>query len=468
MLRRRLGRTVTSMVTVLVLSACAGSAGLDSPDAGRTTAYEPGVPNFDMESIVRLEGERPIVEVLYSLPFATLVFVKSDDRYVAGFELVVRLIERSTESLVSETTEHESLTVLSYDSTLSFHPYIGRLELEVPAGEFVVDAQVTDISSGESARRRQAVHVASVETGETFISRILLEGTRTPADFEPIISLHTPAEMDSLRASIQLYNLPDPGELEISMRLVRFESDTTVASPPYWLEPSRGSLAYRGVDYGVADTIQATRRVIRGASESAAVEFFLPRLDAGVYRLHIEGRDGAGTLIVDRERTLSVKNPTFPQIALLEDLIESLAYIAYDNEIEAIREGTTPAERKRRFDAFWGALVSNRNVAANLIELYYGRIEEANLFFTGYKEGWRTDRGMIFTILGPPVYIDRRVETEIWYYSYGDRDPVNTYVFERVHRDRDEPFETYVLQRRPYYQNEWGRAIDQWRDGDVL
>lgn len=438
------------------------------PDAGRTSTYEPGVPNFDMEALVRVNGDHPAVDVHYSFPLASLVFVRSGERYEAAYELLIRLIDRSSETFVTERYRTESLSVGDYDSTLSFHPHIGRLVLDVPPGEYVAEAVLTDAESGASARRRQLVNVAGLGNGDTFVSRVLLEAKGSSGAVEPIISLHMPAMLDSLRASIQLYNLGDRGDFELSMSLVRFEADSTVASPPYWLIPSRGSLAYRGIDVGAADTIQTSRRALRDAGASAVVQFSLPRLERGLYRLRITGRDTSGAAVVDRERFLSVKNPTFPRITRLEDLIESLAYIAYDNEIEAIREGSSPDDRKRRFDAFWGALVSNRNVAANLIELYYSRIEEANLFFTGYKEGWMTDRGMIFTVLGPPVYIDRRIDTEIWYYSYGDRDPANTFVFERVRPNRDEPFGTYILQRRPYYQNEWARVLDRWRDGTVL
>ncbi len=466
-----MARTVTTSVAAalcLWLSACATPSAIDSPHAGQTAAYEPGVPNFDMESIVGMEGERSIVEVFYTFPVSSLVFVQANERYEAEYELVVRVLDRSTEALMSEQTETDSLSVSAYDSTLSFHSQTGRLVLDVPPGEYVLEAVLTDSESGESARRRQGIRVPSAENADPYVSRILLEGKRDAGIVEPVISMHLPARMDSLRASIQVYNLPERDALELSMSLVQFEVDTSVASPPYWLVPSRGSLAYRGIDYDAADTIQVTRRALRDASESTTVQFSLPRLERGLYGLTITGLDSSGTVVVGRERTISVKNPTFPQMTLLEDLVESLAYIAYDNEIESMEEGASSEERKRRFDAFWGALVSNRNVAANLIELYYSRIEEANLFFTGYKEGWMTDRGMIFTILGPPAYVDRRMDMERWHYSYGDRDPVKTFVFERVRHNRDDPFETYILQRRPYYQTEWSRAIDRWRDGKVL
>lgn len=452
----------------IAMSGCAGPSALDAPDGGRTDAYEPGVPNFDIESVVRVDDDRASVEVYYSFPYASLVFVQSDERFEAEYEMTVRLIERMTERVEAERSAGRRISVTSYDSTLGFHPHSGQISLHVPTGEYVVRAVMTDVETRESTERRQSVRVVAAGSGDAHLGRILLEGTGSSGRTEPVVSRHMPARMDSLFASIDLYNMRDGSDIDVTMSLVRYETDSTFAAPPYWFIPSRASIAYRGVDWTTSDTIQISRRSLDGAGERASVQFLLPSLERGVYRLRIEGRDSSRALELRRERVLSVKNETFPRISMLDDLIESLAYIAYDNEIDHIREGDTPGERKRRFDAFWGSLVTNRNLAGNLVELYYSRIEEANLFFTGYKEGWMTDRGMIFTVLGPPAYIDRRMDLEIWHYSYGDRDPVNTFVFEQAREGRDGPFDTYILQRKPYYQNAWARAIDRWRDGTIL
>lgn len=455
-------------VPAAFLAACSGPSAVDSPDAGRTVSYEPGVPNFDMESVVRLADETAVVDVYFSIPLSSLMFVQSDGKYSAEYEAVVQLTDREMGGAVSEETVAETLSVSTYDSTISHHPHFRRVTLTAPPGEYVADVSLTDAASGASARRRQAVQIAEPESGDAFISRPLLEVRRGDADFQPVVSMHLPGSMDSLRASINLYNLSDEAPVEVTMRLVGFRTDTTVASPPYWLVPTRASIQYRGIDYGDVDTVQVSRRALESVGQMAVVVFSLPRLTAGVYLLEISAADTSGGILLERDRLLSVKSSSFPALSSLDDLVEALAYIAYDDEVEHIRDATSPVERKRRFDAFWGTLVQNRNLAASLIRLYYGRIEEANLFFTGYKEGWKTDRGMIYTILGPPIYVDRRVGVEVWHYSYGSRDPTQTFVFEKAAEQGDDPFETYILQRRPYYQHEWIRAVDRWRDGQVL
>lgn len=467
-MRRETSGIIISVLALFVLVSCSGPRAVDSSDAGRTRAYEPGVPNFDMETLVRVLTDTVVVEVHISMPMSSLVFLRDGEAFSAEYELIAELIDRESKDLVLDLVESETIRVAEYDSTLTTLPHIRTLTLPVPPGSFVVQITLTDSKSGESVTRRQAVNVPALEEGEPYVSRIHLEAQREGRSFEPLVSLHMPAMMDSLRASIQLLNAQPDGGLTVSMELVQFESDTSVASPPYWLVPSRGSLAYRGVFFNNVDTLQVTRRDLGSAEGDAVVEFSLPRLGRGIYGLTIEGIDASGEPFIQRERVLSVKNTTFPQIALLDDLVEALAYIAYDQEIEAIREAATAAERKRRFDAFWGSLVPNRNLAANLIKLYYGRIEEANLFFTGYKEGWKTDRGMIYVMLGPPLFVDRRIDSETWHYSYADQNPVKTFQFQKAHDFQNDVFENYILERRTYYQQEWIRALDLWRSGDVL
>ena len=62
---------------------------------------------------------------------------------------------------------------------------------------------------------------------------------------------------------------------------------------------------------------------------------------------------------------------------------------------------------------------SERN---EIFEEYYRRVNYANEAFSHYVEGWRTDRGMVFIILGPPNNVDRHPMDfdakpyEVWQY----------------------------------------------------
>jgi len=140
--------------------------------------------------------------------------------------------------------------------------------------------------------------------------------------------------------------------------------------------------------------------------------------------------------------------------------------------MDYITAAESEEELKRRFDAFWAERVPNRQAAANLLARYYERVEEANVLFTSHKEGWKTDRGMIYIVFGPPAYVENRFNRRDWYYY--ERGGIVSralppFIFQRSSAyGLSGMFDHYILQRSERYEEEWRRRRDQWRDGRVL
>ena len=456
-----------AFLALLAVGACSGPAALDTADAGRTRSYEPGLPNFDMETIATVRDGTPGLDLYLSLPQVSLVFVQDEDGFTARYEVLVRLLDRRGRDLLSEETFTDTVRVSTYAATQAFATLQRRERLEAAPGRYVVEVVVADQNSEATAMRRQATEVPTPGEG-AFLSRIRLEGRPPGGGFTPIVSRYAPAGLDSLRAVVELFDT-EADHTTAQLRLFRLPSDTTVARAPYWISPAFGSLPYIGVRYGAPDTLQVSRRPLPRIDEAVEVAFSLPPLPEGVYRIEVEVTAEEGGARIEQVRDFSVAPSTFPRVADLDQMIEALVYIAYESEVGFIQEGKTATERKRRFDAFWGSLVANRALAANLIKLYYSRIEEANLLFTTFKAGWKTDRGMLYTIMGAPLYVEQRFDSEVWHYSYASEDPLQTFVFERVTMlEAEGTFENYVLQRRPFYERSWLRALDRWREGVVL
>jgi hypothetical protein len=105
-------------------------------------------------------------------------------------------------------------------------------------------------------------------------------------------------------------------------------------------------------------------------------------------------------------------------------------------------------------------MIGSQQAAANAIKQYYTRVEEANLLFTTYKEGWKTDRGMMYIVFGPPESIEEQFLREVWHYASGDQ-----YSFLKSQGREDVPFDNYILQRAGMFEASWERAIDRWRHG---
>jgi GWxTD domain-containing protein len=109
----------------------------------------------------------------------------------------------------------------------------------------------------------------------------------------------------------------------------------------------------------------------------------------------------------------------------LDDLFAKSVYIASEAEKDRY-EALTTVEAKREFMyTFWRARDENPSDDRNqYYQDYLKRIAESNAKFTAAKkDGWKTDRGRVYLIYGPPSEIERypnQIETkpyEIWRYE---------------------------------------------------
>ncbi len=90
-------------------------------------------------------------------------------------------------------------------------------------------------------------------------------------------------------------------------------------------------------------------------------------------------------------------------------LEEVVPYIITKKEREFFISLPTEADRGKFIETFWKNRDPNPQTPENEFKIdYYKRIALANKFF-GYSgiQGWRTDRGKIFILLGPPSEIQR-------------------------------------------------------------
>jgi GWxTD domain-containing protein len=106
-------------------------------------------------------------------------------------------------------------------------------------------------------------------------------------------------------------------------------------------------------------------------------------------------------------------------------LDEEVVYIISSHERDVFLELRTDRERDIFIEAFWKHRNPDPNAERNAFkEEHYRRLEYANSFYgrSSPVPGWKTDRGRIYIILGPPRNIEQYSNvngvypTEIWFY----------------------------------------------------
>lgn len=152
----------------------------------------------------------------------------------------------------------------------------------------------------------------------------------------------------------------------------------------------------------------------------------------------------------------------FPYIKTPEDMLRPLGYLCSSKEMEVYWNLNNP---KQAVDSFWISTAGDLDKARELIRVYYNRVQLANYFFTGTKEGWLTDKGMVYTICGPPAKVQLTDQGEYWVYGKGKKEAIEFYFYYDYH-----PLfgKLSILERSDLYSRMWYNAIATWREGRIF
>lgn len=153
----------------------------------------------------------------------------------------------------------------------------------------------------------------------------------------------------------------------------------------------------------------------------------------------------------------------YPQIRKPEDMLPPLQYITTREEYMNL---VSKPDLKKAVDDFWLGRGKSYANARDLIRVYYNRVTFANLYFPSSRQGWKTDRGMIYVIMGPPDRVEKTETRETWLY-----DSVETSQVYRFEFNLSDDFWTgydFVLKRTEDHRIPWNMAIDSWRRGKIF
>jgi len=146
----------------------------------------------------------------------------------------------------------------------------------------------------------------------------------------------------------------------------------------------------------------------------------------------------------------------YPQYSLLVNLPGPLIYITTRREFERLE---TSRGYKKAFDRAILSITADIDRARILMRNYFRRVELANRYFTSYKEGWKTDRGMIYIVFGRPTEVFKFNDREVWNYKTDQFDIRFTFSKSSSLFDPD----NYVLIREKKHEDTWYEVVDLWR-----
>lgn len=151
----------------------------------------------------------------------------------------------------------------------------------------------------------------------------------------------------------------------------------------------------------------------------------------------------------------------YPKPISIVDLIKPLIYVSTPSEFDKL---LITDNSKVALDRFWLDVTGLQSRAIQTIKKFYRRVTESNQFFTTYKQGWKTDMGMIYVLFGTPARVNKTTFREEWVYENLNGKEVQ-FNFNKL-KNFFSP-DHFELERKGDYSDIWFRQVDLWRKGRI-
>lgn len=349
------------------------------------------------------------VDIYIQIPYKSIQFVKSPQGFTAKYAVTASVYDSTQNRLIVEKAWNEIINVIDFSQTIARENYnLTMRSFDLSPGSYFIRTMVEDRDSRREYTSGNKFSVRDFDKTIGVSDVMLISGTRTIDGVNqliPNISRNVIGTENTLQSYFEVYS-KDSADQDISVEYSVLGSD-------------RKTIFFQKDSHNVA---QGRNRIISSLSDV--------NLDLGAYTLNVKIFDSRDSLINTFEKKFFSRWLGLPaNIVDIDKAVEQLVYIASPDEMDNIQKAESPDGKLKKFLEFWKAKDPSPNNDENeMFTEYYSRVKFANDNFSSYREGWKSDRGMVFIILGAPNNIDRHPfeyyskPYEIWeYYSINRR-----------------------------------------------
>jgi len=415
------------LVGIAILPSCKvlqlSSATTNTPGTGTLKLYDPANNELHPDFVVYHSGVDEST-VYFRLLVKELLFnqANAETRDQSRVKLSYELYSSYSEQVMDQRGEQDF--VVNKDEVRD--NYIGSVKIDTEEGKsYLLKIIITDQIRQLSSIRMILLDRFNPRSQQNFLlvnypgSDVAFERFFYPSETFRIVTQNPP---------------------QSNLRVAYYKPFSQIPKPPYSIEESLAS----EIEPDSVWTIQSSlQNLFRLENE-------------GVYQLYPDQSSMNGVYAANFGNT-------YPQIQKTRHMIPPVQYIATAEEYRKISEAV---DSKKAVDDFWLDRGESFAIGRELIRVYYTRVVFANLYFSSDKEGWLTDRGMIYVLMGPPDLVNRSETGEAWVYKQADTNQKYTFEFYLA----SDPIKGYefVLKRSENHRTPWNMAVQSWRDGKIF
>jgi GWxTD domain-containing protein len=385
----------------LVPACGGGNAGPDEPEPRGGPAFAGPLETYSQLGFVTGPGYFPAVGgftalsgpadssfVLFalSLPNSALRFQREDDGFVAEYTISLEFMTPDSQ-LVRQVDRAETVRIPSFKETSRADESVVFQHLtSLAPGRYIVILRVGDANSSRGFNSQDTIEVADFHVRGLHYSQpiVIYEGIgRHRRGEAPDLILnprHTsPYGGADPRVYIEAYGATEPSPVLVS---VLDETGEVV--------------------WSTQETIEDGDSLLRHAI------FELPANRLPLGRLFVEVGAAGGVKSPPAPLVISLSDQWI--VASFDEVLQFVGYIATRAELDSLRKSNA-ADRRRLWDRFWERRDPIPATPINEFrDEFFQRVRYATDQFAeppGYP-GWRTDRGEVYIVLGPPTYMQER------------------------------------------------------------
>jgi len=390
-------KTFISVISVLLFI----SSAFAQPD--NTSLNKQQRVKYYQEFLCFYSGKKNLtrVDVFIQVPYSEIQFVKSGQSFIAQYSLTISVFDQNRERLISEKIWNEKIIAENFDQTLSKENFnLSLKSVELKPGNYVIRTAMEDKDSRKEFSVDNNFTVRDFSSGIN-ISDIMLIAKQEVVDgsnkIRPNVSKDILVQHDGIQLFYEMYS---DSSVDVLMDYSIMDKDKNTVHK----------------ENEIINLKSGTNQFFKTIKDSA--------LSLGSHNLVVSIFDLKSTLISSASKNFLSRWSGVPgNVQDLEKAIEQMTYIASDEELDFIEEAETRDDKIKRFLDFWKIKDPNPQDEQNeVFNEYFRRVAYANEQFSHYNEGWQTDRGMVYILLGPPNNIDRHPfdydskPYEVWQY----------------------------------------------------
>lgn len=359
---------------------------------------------FFHQDFINTKSEKPgltKVDAYILVPYKNLQFVKSGQGFTAKYSVSVSVFDEKKENLIVEKSWNETINVIDFSQTTSKLNYnIGLKSFELKPGNYVFRTIVTDSDSPKEVKSENNFKVRELNPQLDMSDVLFITKSNLPdSKILPNISRNV--------------TLSDYG-LQFYYEIFSNDSLMKICTVEYEILDKESQVIFK----------KSFAKEVYFGKNQILEQFTDVKLNLGPFILRVILKD-------ENMKTTFVFNKAFfsrwaglpSSVYDLDKAISQMVYIAAPQELNKIKESSSQEEKLKNFIEYWKQKDPSPNNEENeVFDEYFRRVNFANENFSNYNEGWKTDRGMVYIILGTPNNINRHPfeydskPYEIWEY----------------------------------------------------